>query len=275
MTRSLPVFILTLCLAVVQGCATYTTPAGGVNIPSLEEGDITELMAVKPASKFPARIAVARVQASDYRSRTSDSYGSGRYSVVTARDVEDAADFSKLAGMDMVADVAPVGRLLLPEQLNTIKDLRLSAARLNADMLLIYSIDTAFEVDGEALSPLSAITLSFLPGKQAFVSSTTSGLLVDVRTGYAYGVAEATERNVQRTTPWDSADAVDRARLESEAASFKHFIGKVDTLWDDTLRQYAVSEPIPEPVVPPVRSKPVPTAPPTREPSNGQETFTF
>jgi len=275
MTRSLPLIILTLCLAVTQGCATYTTPAGGVNIPSLGDGDIAELMAVEPAASFPARIAVARVQSPGYSSRTNDSYGTGRYSVVTTRDIEDEADFKQLLDMDQVAGVAPIGRLLLPEQLNTIKDLRLSAARLKADMLLIYSIDTAFHIEGKALGPLTAITLGFLPSKQAFVSSTTSGLLVDVRTGYVYGIAEATERSEQRTTIWDSADAVDRARTNSEAASFKHFISEVDTLWSDTLRQYVVSEPTPAPAAPPAPSKTIPAAPAELEPASSQETFTF
>ncbi|GAA6131246.1 hypothetical protein [Halopseudomonas sabulinigri] len=275
MTRSLPPLILTLCLAVIQGCATYTTPAGGVNIPSLGDGDIAELMAVEPAATFPARIAVARIQSSGYSSRTNDSYGSGRYSVVTTRDMEDESDFAKLAEMTLVAGVAPVGRLLLPEQLDSIKDLRLSAARLKADMLLLYSVDTAFHVEGKALGPLTAITLGFLPSKQAFVSSTTSGVLVDVRTGYIYGVAEATERNEQRTTVWDSADAVDRARVQAEAASFKRFVGEVGTLWGQTVEQYAVSEPEPQPVTPPQPPQPKPAIPATLEPSGSQETYTF
>ncbi|SDS41148.1 hypothetical protein SAMN05216271_1865 [Halopseudomonas sabulinigri] len=275
MTRSLPPLILTLCLAVIQGCATYTTPAGGVNIPSLGDGDIAELMAVEPAATFPARIAVARIQSSGYSSRTNDSYGSGRYSVVTTRDMEDESDFAKLAEMQLVAGVAPVGRLLLPEQLDSIKDLRLSAARLKADMLLLYSVDTAFHVEGKALGPLTAITLGFLPSKQAFVSSTTSGVLVDVRTGYIYGVAEATERNEQRTTVWDSADAVDRARVQAEAASFKRFVGEVGTLWGQTVEQYAVSEPEPQPVTPPQPPQPKPAIPATLEPSGSQETYTF
>jgi len=275
MPRSLPLIILTLCLAVTQGCATYTTPAGGVNIPSLGDGDIAELMAVEPAAQFPARIAVARIQSSGYSSRTNDSYGSGRYSVVTTRDMEDEGDFARLAEMDMVAGVAPVGRLLLPAQLDSIKDLRLSAARLKADMLLLYSVDTAFHVEGKALGPLTAITLGLLPSKQAFVSSTTSGLLVDVRTGYIYGVAEATERNEQRTTVWDSADAIDRARVQSEAASFKSFIGEVGTLWGQTVQQYAVKEPEPLPVIPPQPAQPKPAIPATIEPSGSQETYTF
>ena len=274
MFRQLPALALTLCLAVIQGCATYTTPAGGVNIPSLGDGDIAELMAVEPAARFPARLAVARVQSPGYSSRTTDSYGIGRYSVVTTRDIEDEADFSTLASMDRIAGGAPIGRLLLPEQLDSIKDLRLSAARLKADMLLIYSIDTAFHVEGKALGPLTAITLGFLPSKKAFVSSTTSGLLVDVRTGYIYGVAEATERNEQRTSVWDSADAVDRARVESEAASFDHFVGEVGTLWSNTLRQYAVSAPAPQSVSPPP-SKPTPTAPAILEPTKAHETYTF
>lgn len=237
--KKIYLLIAVLSVAVIQGCATYTTPAAGVNISSLTDDDISELMKVEPAGVFPARIAVARVQVSGYISRTNYGYGKGRFSVVTTRDIEDETDFEKLSNLAMVAGVAPLSRLLLPPNLNSIKDLRLSAAQLKTDLILIYSVDTAFHVEGTPLGPLSLITLGFLPNKKAFVSSTTSGVLVDVRTGFVYGVAEASEKEEQRTTYWNSKDAIDEARINSEKASFKKFIGKFEKLWKRTLEQYA------------------------------------
>lgn len=230
-------------LLIVQGCsATYTTPAAGVNISELTDVDIAELMAIEPASKFPARIAVARIQAPGYKSRTNSGYGNGQYSVVTTRDIEDESDFEVLSNSPMVAGVAPLNRLLLPTKLNSIKDLRLSAARLKTDMLLIYSVETTFHIEGTSLGPLSLITLGFIPNEQVWVTSTTSGILVDVRTGFIYGVAESTAREEQHTTVWNSKQTIDEARLISEKTSFKGFINEYKTMWSNTLQQYNKSE---------------------------------
>lgn len=226
-------------LAALSGCATYTTPAAGVNLSSLTDADIAELMRLEPASEFPARIAVARAQAPGYSSRTSRGYGDGRYSVVTVRDIEDEADFERLSRLEMVAGVAPLSRLLLPQNMESIKDLRVAAASLKTDLLLIYSVDTAFHVEGTPLGPLSAITLGFLPNKKAFVTSTTSGILVDVRTGYVYGAAEATETEEQRTTIWGTQDAIDAARIVAEKGSFKAFVTEFETLWNSVVAGHA------------------------------------
>ncbi len=231
--------LVAMAFSLMQGCASYTTPAAGVELSTLTDVDIAEIMKVEPASEFPARMAVARVQAPGYVSRTNSSYGTGRYSVVTTRDIEDESDFEKLTQLEMLNGVAPLGRVLLPQNLDSIKDLRVAAAQLKTDLILIYSVDTAFHVEGTPLGPLSAITLGFLPNKKAFVSSTTSGALVDVRTGYIYGVAESTEREEQRTTVWNTQDAIDKARLTAEKASFKSFIGEFEKLWKNTLSQYS------------------------------------
>ena len=239
MTKFFLTVLIIVGLPIIQGCATYTTPAAGVNISSLADDDIAKLMQIEPASSFPARVAIARVQASGYISRTNSGYGSGRYSVVTTRDIEEEADFERLSSLNMVRAVAPLSRLLLPPNLDSIKDLRLSAARLKTDLILIYSVDTAFHIEGTPLGPLSVITLGFLPNKKAFVTSTTSGALIDVRTGFVYGVAEATEKEEQRTTIWNSQDATDEARIDSERESFRSFIGEFEKLWENTLAQYA------------------------------------
>ena len=60
-----------LVLILITGCATYTTPGAGVNVGNLASADedIAEIMSREPASPFPARISIARVQASGYSSR--------------------------------------------------------------------------------------------------------------------------------------------------------------------------------------------------------------
>ncbi|TLU61990.1 hypothetical protein FE810_13105 [Thalassotalea litorea] len=231
-----------LTLLVIQGCATYTTPAAGANISELTDVDIADLMKVEPAATFPSRIAVARIQAPGYSSRTNSGYGTGNYSVVTTRDIEEESDFQVLADSPMIAGVAPLSRLLLPSQLDSIKDLRIAAAKLKTDMLLIYSVDTSFHIEGTSLGPLSLITLGFIPNEQVWVTSTTSGILVDVRTGFVYGVAEATAREDQHTTIWNSKNTIDEARLISERASFKAFIDEYRGLWVNTLNQHGKAE---------------------------------
>ena len=226
------------------GCVvSYTTPGGAAGIKNLvneelADAEIAELMKVEPASPFPARIAVARVQASGYATRTNSGYGHGRYTVVTTRDIEEEADFERVAGLPMIAGLAPVSRLLLPSKLGSIKDLRLSAARIKTDLLLLYSVDTKFHVEGDTLMPLSTLSLGLLPTEKAYVASTIAGALIDVRSGYVYGAAESTKKEEKRATVWNSRAAVDKARIIAERAAFKDFVEEFARLWANVVAQY-------------------------------------
>lgn len=244
MKLDLRTLVLIISILVSVGCTSvnYTTPAGGVSISSLTDDDIAELLRVEPEGQFPARIAVARIQSSGYYSRTTNSFGSGRYSIVTVRDIEDEADFETLSSMPMVADVVALNRLLVPPELDSIKDLRLAAARLKTDLLLIYSIDTGFHVESTPLGPLSIIALGNLPNKQAHVSSTTSGALIDVRTGFIYGASESTMREEKRTNTWNTRESIDEARLKAEKTSFKSFVNGFEELWGSVIARYATTE---------------------------------
>jgi hypothetical protein len=44
----------------------------------------------------------------------------------------------------MLRGLAPLNRLVLPQQLQSDRELRVGAAKLHADMLLIYTLDTTF-----------------------------------------------------------------------------------------------------------------------------------
>src|SRR5436305_315132 len=80
------------------GCAHYSTPgraadlrAVGVNAAIRANGTdsgIEQQLNKRPLASLPTGIAIARLQAPGYRSATANGFGSGRYSVVTTRDVE-------------------------------------------------------------------------------------------------------------------------------------------------------------------------------------------
>jgi hypothetical protein len=237
-------FAYAALLALLTGCASYTTPGAGVRIENLSQtdSDIAERFQITPAAPFPARVAVARVQAPGYFSRGASCYGTGRYCVVTTRDIESEASYEKLAKLPLTSGFALMSRILLPEQLKSTKDLRQAAAALKADMLLIYSMDTGFNIENTDIGPLALISLGFLPNKKARVTATASAAIFDVRTGFVYGVAESSSIEEQRATFWSSSEAVDDARKRAETVSFQKLTDEISKLWDDILRTHALAQ---------------------------------
>ena len=218
---------------IVVGCARYQTPGAGVNVGNLSkaDADIAEVMKREPAAPFPTRLAIARAQATGYHSKSNTCYGKGLFCIVTTRDIETDKDFERLSRLPMISGIAAMNRILLPEKLDAIKDLRLTAANLKTDMLLVYSLDTQFKTESTDIGPLALVSLGFIPNKNLHITTTTSAALFDVRTGFVYGVAEATVTERQRATVWSSESALETARLKTEADSFRKLLGEFEGLW--------------------------------------------
>lgn len=232
-----------LLLMLLTGCAsTYVTPGGSVDLSSITNMEIRRHFAVAPASPFPARLAVMRVQAPGYRSHGQTSYGQGRYSVVTVRTQETDDSVRQLSEMGMVSGVASMNRLVIPPVLNDDQDLRSAAAAVRADMLLVYSMDTSFRVNDFDIGPLGVITLGFTPNQTAKVTTTASAMILDVRTGYIYGLAEASASTSQIANTWSSEDAVEDCRLRTEQESLDKLLPEVKKLWNDILREHASTQ---------------------------------
>lgn len=230
------------CLAFLGACAShYTTPAAGVSLASISEKDedIAEAYKREPAMTFPARLAVARVASSGYQSMTNAGYGSGKFSVVTVRDVESEDAVKKLSLMPRIAAVAPMARILLPTNLQSTRDLRQSAAQLKADALLVYTLDTAFRRESQQIGPLQTISLGMFDTENAIVTSTLSFAVIDVRTGFIYGTGETTASEQQRSNIWATADAADKARQRAETKAFDDGIAEVQKLWTDIVIEHA------------------------------------
>jgi len=226
-------------LLMLAGCASYTTPGGSVQLSGLTNGDVNELMSKEPAATFPANISTARIQAPGYQSYKVSSFGTGRYSVVTTREVETEQDFEQLSKLPQVAGIAPLNRILLPTNLDSIKSLREASARLKTDILLIYTFDTSFHAGEQTFAPLNVISLGFLKNKEVTVTTTVSAALFDVRTEYLFGLAEATARESKDSSIWGTSDAVDDLRVTTEKAAFQKLLPAIEKTWTGILSQYA------------------------------------
>lgn len=229
----------------IGGCATYSTPGGPADMRvfggdaairrGLTDPGIQAALNKQPLAIFPAAMAISQVQAPGYLSWSGSSYGGGVYSVVTTRRPTDDARLDRITKLPMLTGVAPISRILLPTTLTSDKELRQAAASLHADLLLIYTFDTAFRTEDFA-SPLTLVSLGLFPTKNARVTTTASAVLLDTRNGYVYGSAESSSKpQTQLANAWTSKDAVDDARLRAEAEALDGLVDEFEKLWGKVL----------------------------------------
>ena len=229
------VFALMLICA---GCASYVTPGAAVRLQDFDRPEIAAAAARKASPNFPARLAVVRVQAPQYRSYSAESYGSGPFSVLVTQELLTDAQVTSIQGWPALAGAIPINRLLLPPKLESFDDLRLSAAQIQADILLVYTLDTSFRLQGRGYGPLTAISLGVVPDRDAYITSTASALFIDVRTGFIYGVAESTARTSGLTNVWSSRNTIDKKRVEAEQQAFDGLMTQAATTWKGIAAQY-------------------------------------
>ena len=239
-----------LLLLSLTGCSHYAAPGRPADMRTLGASEelqaryadpsIDRQFTKKPLAQFPAHVAAVRIQGQGYSSRTfhGDPYN-GKFTVITNREVETDQQFDRLSKLPMMGGVAPVNKMLVTGPCNSEEDLRQIAARLQADMLLVYTFDTQFYVHDYA-TPVTVISLGLSPNQQAKVTTTASALLIDTRSGYIYGLAEATAESTQLTNTWSSDDAVDDTRLRTERESFEKLVGNLEKTWTTVASRYAV-----------------------------------
>ena len=103
--------VLALVL-ICSGCASYVTPGAAVRLQDIDRPDIAAAAARKASPNFPARLAVVRVQAPQYRSYSSEAYGSGRFSVLTTQELLTENHVTAIQAWPALAGAVPINRLL-------------------------------------------------------------------------------------------------------------------------------------------------------------------
>lgn len=225
----------------MSGCATYIPPGAKADLQAFAPPDIQAGFAAKPTNPFPASIAVVRVQAPTYTNyylqQRGGSYGSGRYSLILAKEADEDSQLERVSKLQQVAGLVTINRMLLPERLEGDKEIRGAASRLQADLLFLYTFDTSF-FDTDMAKPLSVITLGLSPTRKISAATTCSALLMDTRTGYIYSAYEVTERAETFSTSWGSRDTADEARRNNEREAFKKLIDEFTTSWPRLLQRH-------------------------------------
>ncbi len=242
--NTLKFFIAVVLTFFLSSCATkYVTPGSSVNISELADEDISKILSNKPTAEFPVNIAIARIQSPVYTNwkhqRPMYYQPESNFSMVLTRDVEEDEAFKKLNDLDRVNQASPFNRLLLPYNYKSIKDLRLAAAKMKAEMLLVYTFDTEFIIDTKNYGPQNVFALGYLKNKDVKVVTTASAAIFDVQTEYLYGLAEATAKESKKSNAWKKQDEVDALRINTEKEAFKGLVTEIERIWGDLKNEYA------------------------------------
>lgn len=230
--------LLVVGVIACAGCASYVTPGGPARLEEINRPDIAAVASRKPTLRFPAHLAVLRIQGRDYRSFSSEGYGRGRYTAVTTQELLTDAQLEDMSRWPSVAGATPVPRLTLPEKLDSVDDLRLAAAQVQADVLLVYTIETSFRLQGRGFGPLAVISLGSVHDHDASITATASALFIDVRSGFVYGVAESTAKKTGLTNIWNSGTMIDRKRIEAESEAVTGLVDQAARTWSGIAAQY-------------------------------------
>lgn len=239
-------------MTLLGGCAHYTTPGSPADFRALgitadeqavnTDGEIRQLMERRPLASFPAAVAVIHVQGSEYQSYSYNGYGRGTTTVITLREAEMDTEFERLARLPMIRGIAPINRLVASPRVNSTRDLRTMAASVQADMALVYTFDTRFGKE-KVVPFMGTITLGLFPSEEAQVTSTVSSALIDTRSGYIYGLAEATVKEDQLANVWTTREAIDQSRRRAERKAFAAMVVQLERTWTDVVAQYATPAP--------------------------------
>lgn len=238
-TRFWQSIVMLAAIFVISACsAPPKSPRSGINVSTLaaDGGDINEAMSRRRKARWPARMAFARIQRTGYDGG-APCQGSGEYCFVTTREFETDEDFARLKKMRQVSSLTPLKRLLIPQDLSSMEQLRAAAKTMKTNVLLVYTIDTKFKVDDTQHQSISVVTLGFLATKKARVDTTATAAIVDVANGAVLGVAEGIAFDEQKASNWSTDGKLKASRAQVERKAFEELLGDIGRVWKSAIRK--------------------------------------
>jgi hypothetical protein len=205
-----------------------------------ENSDLDNTRQQQPAAMLPIRLVLVRVQRAGYPSMYESCHGTGRYCVLTVRDVESDADLERLADLPQVASLIPIPRRLVPERTNAPIDLRRNLANAHiGDIALLYSIDTQAQVGEDPSAPLARLKRSLQVDQTITMRSRVTAALVDVRTGFVYLQTQTDLAETLSGWVWARPDSTDRAHQNVERQAFHAMVGEISQHWSEVITPLA------------------------------------
>ena len=196
-----------------------------------ESGAYQKTWSAQPTVQFPVTLAIAQVQSNyNYYQKTSG------YSVQNSIS-EMQTSYDELLSLQGIVGVVPVSKLLVAGHHQSADALRKAASSLKAEMLYVYTLDTQFD-ETDWSSALSLYSLGLSPTVTVEVMTTAMGVLIDTRTGYVYGVVEASSYKDQKAAYMTRQNAWDQCRKVTEQEAFKQMNVRFKTMWNGIISQY-------------------------------------
>ena len=184
----------------------------------------------KPISSeelFPVNIAVSRV--------SYNNAGKSDFRVITTRDLEQQEHYEMLGKMVGVDSIAPINYMMVPEGCSNVTDLCKAAEVLNADMLMVYTLETSNKTKTYDIGPLAAVTLGFTPNRMEYVTSTASAILLDVRTGFVYATFEGSWSNKHNASIWSEYEIRTNLSIDTQQKAFDVLINTIVKAWPEVV----------------------------------------
>lgn len=169
----------------------------------------------------------------------NSGYGSGHFRVVADRLPSENTELALIGKLPQISEVITFNPMLIPPALNSIRDLRVLAAKLQADLLLIYTLDVVVYAEKQPTGMLDALTFDLFADQGLEAKTRTTGMLVDVRTGHIYGLLSGEGSAGQEHVPFRKVSDTDSLRQHSEQESYRQFVADFSRLWQSVLQAHA------------------------------------
>ena len=199
-------------VAMLSACTQVHTTSGADYLARYEsvsndgqiDGAIREAAAVEPILSFPARIGLAKIDRgrlvglrpselelwTEISERHQDL---GEFVAISPLVAEFASDHRQRERPSLVGDIQAL-----------VKKVRLGAARMHVDAVLIYGVDSSAHRDSTPLAffDVTIIGGAILPTRRIKANAVANALLIDVRNGYPYGTATAEAESSELSVTW-------------------------------------------------------------------------
>lgn len=208
----------------LNGGCHYDTPASySLPVTQGSSGAIEESSHARPTVRFPARVAVARIEASG-----------GGFRMIPETDVENTGHAAAATSLPGVAGLVSLNRVALVSEVKSYRELDAEARKVGADMVAIYRFE-ASDRSSDAFLPLSVATLGLAPTNSYTVTATATLMVRDARTGYLYGVMEETATNKGLTAGMDLHNAQERSKRNAKKKALDQLTAKLPVFWNGVL----------------------------------------
>jgi hypothetical protein len=214
-----------LVTLLLNGCQYDTPSSYSMPVTQGTSGASQENSNARPTVRFPARVAVVRIEGSH----------SG-FRMIPETDVEQDEHAAAAAALPGVAGIVSLNRVALVSEVKSYRELDAEARKVGADLVAVYRFETS-DRSNDLFVPLTVATLGLAPTNSFKTAATATLMVRDARTGYLYGVLEETATGKGVTAGMDVYNATERSKERAKKEALDKLTAKLPGFWEGVRRK--------------------------------------